>query len=162
MLRAGWGSEEQKRGYYDYIHDESERLSRLINNVLQLARMNRNETPLALKPVTGAELMDSIPLEGERADRACGLRPRACAASRVASARSCRPISDAVLQIVINLVDNAIKFSAKAAQKRIEIVCRPLHSTRPWLLSVRDYRARRAQGIRRAGSSSSSTARRTS
>jgi signal transduction histidine kinase len=137
MLRAGWGSEEQKRGYYDYIHDESERLSRLINNVLQLARMNRNETPLVLKPVTGAELVDSIrskvSAQIERAGFALELRSEPGAERTIVQADL-----DAVLQIVINLVDNAIKFSAKAAEKRIEILCRPLHDA-TLLLSVRDY-----------------------
>jgi two-component system phosphate regulon sensor histidine kinase PhoR len=137
MLRAGWGSEEQKRGYYDYIYDESERLSRLINNVLQLARMNRNETPLVLKPVTGAELMDSIrskvSAQIERAGFALELRSEPGAERTIVQADL-----DAVLQIVINLVDNAIKFSAKAAEKRIEILCRPLHDA-TLLLSVRDY-----------------------
>jgi signal transduction histidine kinase len=45
---------------------------------------------------------------------------------------------DAVLQIVINLVDNAIKFSAKSPEKRIEIRLRRLHDAQV-LLSVRDH-----------------------
>ncbi|MGI8427482.1 MAG: sensor histidine kinase [Actinomycetota bacterium] len=59
MLREGWASEEEKT-YYDYIHDESERLSRLITNVLQLARMTRNELGVDLKLRTVAELMDGV------------------------------------------------------------------------------------------------------
>ena len=39
ILRAGWvESEDKKRSYYDFIFFESERLSRLIANVLHLAR----------------------------------------------------------------------------------------------------------------------------
>ena len=34
MLREGWATEERKMTYYDYIFHESERLSRLISNVL--------------------------------------------------------------------------------------------------------------------------------
>ena len=52
ILREGWADEEKKKTYYAYIHDESERLSRLISNVLQLARMTRNELRIDLKPVT--------------------------------------------------------------------------------------------------------------
>jgi len=37
---GGWADEAKKRTYYDYIQSESERLSRLIDNVLQLARLN--------------------------------------------------------------------------------------------------------------------------
>src|SRR5690606_30454730 len=36
LLRAGWASEAKRGEYYAFIHDESERLSRLIANVLQL------------------------------------------------------------------------------------------------------------------------------
>jgi signal transduction histidine kinase len=137
MLRAGWGSDEQKRGYYDYIYDESERLSRLINNVLQLARMNRNEMPLLLKPVTAAELTDNIRskvgTQIERAGFALDLR---CEPG--ADEATVQVDLDAVLQIVINLVDNAIKFSAKAPEKRIDIWCRRPHDA-TLLLSVRDY-----------------------
>ncbi|CAG0981030.1 hypothetical protein ANRL2_02441, partial [Anaerolineae bacterium] len=60
MLREGWVPEDKKPGYYDFIHTESERLSRLINNVLQLARMTRNTLHIKLKPVTVAELLDGI------------------------------------------------------------------------------------------------------
>ena len=42
MLRAGWVDEDKKRSYSDFIFHESERLSRLIANVLQLARMTRS------------------------------------------------------------------------------------------------------------------------
>ena len=42
MLKAGWADDAKKQTYYDYIHSESERLSRLIENVLQLARLTRN------------------------------------------------------------------------------------------------------------------------
>jgi len=137
MLRAGWGSETQKQQYYDYIYGESERLSRLINNVLQLARMNRNELPLVLKAVTGAELTDAIrskvSTQVERAGFALELD-----CEPEAAATTVQVDVDAVLQIVINLVDNAIKFSARADQKRIDILCRRLHDD-TLLLSVRDY-----------------------
>src|SRR6185295_505370 len=42
MLKAGWADDAKKQTYYDYIHSESERLSRLIENVLQLARLTRS------------------------------------------------------------------------------------------------------------------------
>jgi signal transduction histidine kinase len=43
MLKEGWADEEKQQSYYEFIHDESERLSRLISNVLQLANITRNE-----------------------------------------------------------------------------------------------------------------------
>ena len=44
MLRAGWVQDETRRqAYYDFIFFESERLSRLIANVLQWARLTNHE-----------------------------------------------------------------------------------------------------------------------
>ena len=60
MLQAGWVDESRKQSYYDFILDESERLTRLINNVLQLAKLTRNDKPPHLKCLTVAELMDGI------------------------------------------------------------------------------------------------------
>ncbi len=46
MLSEGLAPEDRKPEYYRFIFDESERLSRLIDNVLQLARLERRELPL--------------------------------------------------------------------------------------------------------------------
>jgi signal transduction histidine kinase len=137
MLRAGWGSDAQKQQYYDYIHGESERLSRLINNVLQLARMNRNELPLVLKSVTGGELTDAIRSKvSTQVERAGFALEVTCEPE--AAATTVQVDVDAVLQIVINLVDNAIKFAGRAEEKRVDILCRRLPDG-TLLLSVRDY-----------------------
>ena len=51
MLRAGWVQDEARRqAYYDFIF-ESERLSRLIANVLQLARLTNHDAPLELQRI---------------------------------------------------------------------------------------------------------------
>lgn len=123
MLRAGWASEEKKRSYYDFIHEESERLSRLISNVLQLASLTRNDPQFDLKPVTAGELMDMVQSKtSTQVDRA-GFELRIDiedAARNVMVAAD----SDCFAQIMINLIDNALKFSAKAEQKAIELSAR--------------------------------------
>src|SRR5690606_33242200 len=43
LLREGWAPEEKRKQYYEYIHDESQRLARLISNVLRLASITRSE-----------------------------------------------------------------------------------------------------------------------
>ena len=43
MLKEGWADDEKRQDYYDFIHDESERLTRMITNVLQLAKITHNE-----------------------------------------------------------------------------------------------------------------------
>ncbi len=137
MLREGWASEEKKKTYYEYIHDESERLSRLINNVLQLARMTRNDLRLELKPLAVAELADGIRSKiGSQVERAGFELNLDCEA--VAGQAVIQVDADAFAQIVINLVDNAIKFSARAEIRHIDIACH-LHRQRTVVFSVRDY-----------------------
>ena len=137
MLREGWAAEEKKRGYYDFIHDESERLSRLIANVLQLARMERNELRLELKPVAVPALMDmlrsKVHTQIERAGFECSY-----ASDPAAEACTLAVDPDAFIQILINLVDNAIKFSAAAERRAVEISVRGSGSgSVAW--SVRDF-----------------------
>lgn len=137
ILREGWSGEDKKREYYAYIHDESERLSRLIANVLQLARMERNELRLELKPVRVAMLMDllrsKLTSQVERAHFECNYVIEPAAAEREVSVDA-----DAFVQIVINLVDNAIKFSAKAPRRAIDLGAR-MRGDKSVMFSVRDY-----------------------
>ncbi len=137
MLREGWAAEDRKQSYYAFIHDESERLSRLIGNVLQLARMNRNEVKVDLKPVAVSELIDAVrsPVlsQVERAGFTLRLDCGAAAGQTVIAVDV-----DAVTQILINLVDNAVKFSASADSRVIEVACRQQGDGRV-VFSVRDY-----------------------
>ncbi|MEW8316540.1 MAG: ATP-binding protein [Candidatus Thiodiazotropha endolucinida] len=137
ILREGWVVEDKKRDYYDYIHDESERLTRLINNVLQLARMTRNGLQVQLKPVSAGELMDLIGSKIESQTARAGFDLKLNASPDCAS-RTLQVDPDYFTQIIINLVDNAIKFSAKAEKKAIDIECLAQQDSRV-VFKVRDY-----------------------
>lgn len=137
ILREGWASEEKKKSYYDYIHDESERLSRLIENVLQLARMTRNDLKLDCQPANVAELIDIIRSRvASQVERAGFVLNLHC--STQVSALNIHVDSDSLVQIIINLVDNAIKFSSNTEQRQIDIDC-SLLSGNIAQFSVRDY-----------------------
>jgi signal transduction histidine kinase len=120
ILRAGWASDEKKKTYYDYIFHESERLSRLIDNVLRLARFTRNGGALERRRITCAELLSLVASKVVSHVESNGFRIEW---QRDPAADDCvldlEP--DSFVQIVINLVDNAVKFSAGAAHKVIEI-----------------------------------------
>jgi len=137
LLREGWASEDRKKTYYDYIHDESERLSRLIDNVLQLARMTRNELRISPRPATAAELMDAIrPKVASTVERSGFTLDLSCAGE--AATAVVEVDLDAFAQILINLVDNAVKFSAKAERKVVDVTCR-LAPRDQVVFSVRDH-----------------------
>ena len=138
MLREGWVTEARRADYYRFIHDESERLSRLIANVLQLARMSRNETRVDLRPVAVGELLD---LARERITSSIGQAGFALdmpAPPPELAAVELNLDPDAFVQILINLTDNAIKFSADAERRQIDISCTrgPAGTV---LIGVRDY-----------------------
>ena len=136
MLKAGWADEAKKRVYYDYIHSESERLSRLIENVLQLARLTRNTQRFDFKPAGVGELADmvrsKVASQIERAGFKLELR------NDVPEGAALTVDVDAFAQIFINLVDNALKFAANAEPKIVEIASRR-ESDGGVLFTVRDF-----------------------
>ncbi|HIF50910.1 MAG TPA: HAMP domain-containing histidine kinase [Thiotrichaceae bacterium] len=137
MLVKGWADEEKKKTYYDYIHDESERLSRLINNVLQLARMTRNELQVELKKVSIHEILDMFQSKNSSAvERASYNLNISC--NEEFHQKEINIDVDYFNQIMINLVDNAIKFSTKANKTDIDINC-TVQQDGSVLFAVRDY-----------------------
>ena len=137
MLKEGWADEEKRQSYYDYIHDESERLSRLIANVLQLARITRTEPQFELKPITVGELMSNTESKISSQVESAGFELR-IKRDGDADEATIRIDEDHFAQIIINLVDNAIKFSANAQEKAIELSSKRTADNRI-LFSVRDF-----------------------
>jgi signal transduction histidine kinase len=137
LLREGWATEDKKKTYYSYIHDEAERLSRLIDNVLQLARMTRNELRLAPRAATVRELLDGVgPKVAATVERASFSLRTDCSPEAAEAIVAVDP--DAFSQILINLVDNAVKFAAKAEHRVVDITCR-LDAQQRVVIGVRDY-----------------------
>jgi signal transduction histidine kinase len=137
MLREGWVDESKRKTYYDFIFHESERLTRLINNVLQLARLSRNEQAASINPVTvGAALAELKPrLESQL--EASGFSLNIDGEAEVETLLI--PVDvDWFIQIFINLVDNAVKFSTAAENRSIDLQFRQMQDGRVQF-AVRDY-----------------------
>ena len=134
MLRAGFADEDRRQVYYRYIQEESERLSRLIANVLTLSRIGRDQLNVSPQPVDLAELMDLVRERvASQVERAGFRLDLDCAAPGTVQADP-----DAFVQILINLVDNALKFAAQAGQKVIEVRCE--QPREGWVrVAVRDF-----------------------
>ena len=137
MLKEGWADEAKRQDYYNFIHDESERLTRMITNVLQLAKITRNEPNFDLKSTNVGELMSNI--ESKIASQVEGAgfalhfdRDKAADDTEINIDEDC------FAQIIINLVDNAIKFSKKAENKTIDIGSK-LTGDRQVQFAVRDH-----------------------
>ena len=122
MLRDGMvPTSERQREYHATITAESDRLGRLIDNVLELARLERGGPTRAQAPVVGEvapivrEAMEIVRPLAEKAGFALELD----AAPGLPPARVDR---DALVQVVVNLVDNAVKFAAEGERTiRLEL-----------------------------------------
>ena len=137
MLKEGWADESKRKQYYEYIHDESERLTRLISNVLQLAQITRNEPQFDLKPVKVGELLSNIESKIANQVERAGFALEFNRDENTDKA-TINIDEDCFAQIIINLVDNAIKFSRSADNKTIEINTKR-GSDNQVTFAVRDY-----------------------
>lgn len=138
MLKSGWADEDQRQRYYDFIVDEGERLSRLIENVLVLSRLNNGAAAVTPVPIELRELFDllrsKLSSQVERAGFTLDFDLPADDIGALAIAVD----ADALTQVFINLVDNAIKFSGTAATRRIVLAAQRLGNSE-LLLTVRDF-----------------------
>ncbi len=135
ILRAGWADEEKKRTYYDFIYHEAERLSRLVASVLQLARLENGsgaDEPLVERRV--GELFSLLQEKSATLAEAEGFDITWVDESDGASVQVAE---DAWVQVMLNLIDNGIKFSRDAEQKRLTVTAR--NDASGVTISVRDY-----------------------
>ena len=119
MLRDGLVSTDEKRTeYYTTITDESERLSRLIDNVLEFSRLEQNQRDLSLVvgslPEAIREVTEKLRAHVERE----GFDLKLDLDDGLPAVQFDR---DGVTQLVFNLVDNALKYARHAATREIEI-----------------------------------------
>lgn len=137
MLREGWAVKEKRKSYYDFIFYEAERLTRLINNVLQLARLSHNEQNANLSPLTVKQVLAELKPRIISQLEPSGFELSVLADETADEAKINIDI-DSFLQIFINLVDNALKFSVAAKVKKIDLCYKKLNDS-TIQFSVRDY-----------------------
>ena len=135
MLRDGIVPAEAKRAeYYRHITTESERLSRLINNVLEFSRLEKGTRQMSLVTAPlGAVVSEGVALLRPHAERE-GFTLDLDVDPALPSVRFER---DALLQVLFNLVDNALKYARDGQPRRISIGCHAAGRTVG--LTVRDH-----------------------
>lgn len=114
---------EQRQSYLATLRNEAERLSRLVENVLAYARLDRGRR---------REQRETVSLEALLSGMETRLRERAAQAEMElavevdAAARQALLTTNpsAVEQILFNLVDNACKYAAAATDRRIHVQVR--------------------------------------
>ncbi len=131
MLTNGWVSEARKPSYYAYIYSESERLSRLISNVLRLSALSRGPVAVDLAPHRIDALMSMLEpkLQALAATTDIDLVidwPEVLAPVQL------DVDEDALTQILTNLLDNAAKFAGGDGRRaQVTVLLQGLPSNLP-------------------------------
>jgi signal transduction histidine kinase len=134
MLRDGMVPAEAKRQEcYGILTAESERLSRLLDNVLELGRLERGQRPMTLREGALAPVVEEVlqVLRPHAASKGFALR---VVADEALPAVACE--RDALSQVLFNLVDNALKYAREAADKEVLVTLRA--AGRGVAMTVRD------------------------
>jgi Na+/proline symporter/nitrogen-specific signal transduction histidine kinase len=103
---------EQRQTFVSIIAQESERLSRLLNDILDLAKMEAGTTQWRLEECASGPLLEQgLAAAGGLFAKAANVRLRSDIAPGLPPIRVDK---DRMTQVVVNLVSNAVKFSDKA------------------------------------------------
>lgn len=119
MLQNSWcASEEKKQKYYGLIASETERLSRLIQNVLNLSKLDRNSWAVQMRKGNPKVVLDDfVATYGKNIENNGFDLTVSCDTCNLEVLMD----KDAIMQILMNLVDNSIKFAKNARYKMIEL-----------------------------------------
>ena len=137
LLQNSWvANEEKKQKYYNQIASEADRLTRLIQNVLNLSKLDGDRWNVQLSKGRPKAVLDDFVATYSKNVEKHGFE------LTVSSDTDVRDITlmmdrDAIMQILMNLVDNSLKFSKDADYKMIVIELR-IKDTDVYL-AVRDY-----------------------
>ncbi len=118
MLEQGIAKDtEREQAYFRIINAEGSRLSRLINNVLDLAKLEKKQRSLNLIKGTFEEVVAEVQTVMQAKLRQEGFTLKIIQ-------ENIRPFNydrEAMIQVLINLIENSIKFGQSAVRKEITI-----------------------------------------
>ena len=118
MLEQGIAKDtEREQEYFQIINSEGSRLSRLINNVLDLAKLEKKQRSLTLTEGAFEEVVAEVQAVMQAKLQQAGFTLKIVQ-------ENIRPFKydrEAMIQVLINLIENSIKFCQSAHNKEITI-----------------------------------------
>ncbi len=146
MLMSGMVKNPQTQlEYHEFIYGESDRLSRLINNILKLSNLNRQQEMVNVEYVNVLPLQDTIKSKVSSLIEKNNFTINFSIDEKINDSAEVLVDLDAFSQIVINLIDNSVKFFNAAkiednARRKIDIGFSVAKKSKNNLIfSVRDY-----------------------
>jgi len=106
------------QGFLDVIVRHARRLQALVDDLADLSRFEGEELTLELKPVSAGALMDEVVRGLESQSKAKGLN---VICSGLGDAPQVMAEERALEQVLVNLVDNAIKYTPEGGEVRVEM-----------------------------------------
>lgn len=136
MLAGGMVPNEKRADYATTLVAEADRLTYLVDNVLQYARLERGVAGSAVEQLTIGELLDRFSSRlGTRA-KTVGLKLIIDAGAEVQQ-QSVHTVAANVEQILFNLVDNACKYARPSSRQQIDLAAKVVDDK--VIFSVQDY-----------------------
>lgn len=135
ILREGLVDDDRKRAeYYGLITSESERLSRLVNNVLELSDIERTKKQ---RPLLRGDLSVSLRqavevMQGQAKERGFDL-----ALHLGPGLPAVEHDPDGLKQVLFNLIENALKYGREGQVRKVEVRCEC--AVRGVTIAVRDF-----------------------
>jgi len=119
-LLDGVGGElaEIPRDYVRSIRTSAAHLGRLVGNLLDIARLDNPDLPVRLEPVDAASVAEEAAVALGPLARGRGLEIDVQAVSGLPPVRAQR---DGLMKVVLNLLDNALKFGPSGSRVEIEV-----------------------------------------
>ena len=118
MLEQGIArDQEREQEYFDILDSEGARLSRLINNVLELSKLEKSQRHIDLQCGAFKDVIEEVQSVMQEQLHQEGF------VLRIESEGS-RPFNydrEVMIQVLINLIENSIKFGQSAAKREITI-----------------------------------------
>lgn len=146
MLKSGMVAEPKTQlDYHEFIFGESSRLSRLISNILQLSNLNQQQEMINVEYVNVLSLKDTIQSKVSSLIEKNDFKIHYSIDEKLTNNAEMLVDLDAFAQIVINLIDNSVKFFnagkiEDTLRRKIDISFTPVPKSKDKLIfSVRDY-----------------------
>lgn len=119
MLVDGEAADERtRRQYYEIIQTETDRAARLIDNILNIARIESGRVKVSKKPVALAEVVrDAVDVMRPQAEQK-RIELRAEAAPVIHQVMADR---DMLYEAVLNLVSNAVKYTPEGGRVAVRV-----------------------------------------